>query len=58
MIDDGYVLITIIITIIIVTIIIISIVIIVIILTNMYVRDHFNIASAEVCPFRASQSDT
>ena len=44
--------------IIIVTIIIISIVIIVIILTNMYVRDHFNIASAEVCPFRASQSDT
>lgn len=53
------VLITLIIIIIVTIIIFIfSVVIIVVILTNMYVRDHFNLASAEVCPFRASQSDT
>ena len=52
------VLITLIIIIIVTIIIFIISVIIVVILTNMYVRDHFNLASAEVCPFRASQSDT
>ena len=52
------VLITIIIIIVTIIIFIISVVIIVVILTNIYVRDHFNLASAEVCPFRASQSDT
>lgn len=52
------VLITIIIIIVTIIIFIISVVIIVVILTSMYVRDHFNLASAEFCPFRASQSDT